>query len=325
VTAGGAPVRSAVGRLSQIDAGARGRLVSACGFINAEIDKARSRIAKVAVACAILAAITYGIIWNSGGRDPRLPLFGALFLFGLYYAREYRQLAKTYKQIVIGRVVRALGKELSYSAESRFTKQEFLDMDLFLKRTEDWKAEDEVTGRKNAVAYSLLEAKATRTEGSGKNRRTVTIFKGVIVRLDFNKHFRGHTVVVPNSDSQLLGGLFGEAEERGRKTLCRMDSVTFEDAFSVYATDQQEARYVLTPKLMELIMTAQRTFGAIRCAFQQSQMVITIPSDVNRFEVRLWGAKVTPEGAVGELAECVSLAERLIDTLDLETRIWTKV
>jgi hypothetical protein len=34
---------------------------------------------------------------------------------------------------------------------------------------------------------------------------------------------------------------------------------------------------------------------------------------------------MTPESAVGELAECVDLADRLIDALDLETRIWSKV
>jgi hypothetical protein len=243
----------------------------------------------------------------------------------LYYVHQYRQLAKVYKQVVIGRVVSALGRELSYSPESRLTKQDFIGMDLFLKRAENWKAEDEVAGRKNAVEYSLLEARATRTEGSGKHRHTVTIFKGVIVRLDFNKDFRGHTVVVPNSDSQLVGGLFGESESRGGKALCRMDSVSFEETFSVYSTDQQEARYVLTPKLMELILGASRSFGAIRCSFQRSTLFITIPSDANRFEVRLWGAKMTPEGAVGELAECVDLADRLIDALDLETRIWSKV
>jgi hypothetical protein len=325
VTAGGAPTRSAIGRLSQVDPSARARLESACGFINAEIDKVRGRILRVGIACLISGAIAYAIMWRNGMRDPRAPLIGALFLVTAYSAFAQRALAKTYKQIVIGRIVSALGQNLAYAPEARFTKDQFLGMDLFSGRVERWKAEDEVTGRRNAVAYSLFEAKATRTEGSGKSRRTVTVFQGVIVRLDFNKHFRGQTIVVPNSASQILGGLFGESESRGRKELCRMENVTFEDTFSVYSTDQQEARYVLTPKMMELIMSAQASFGAIRCSFQESSLIMTIPTSVDRFEVRLWGAKMNPESAVGELAECVDLAERLIDTLDLETRIWSKV
>jgi hypothetical protein len=324
VTAGGIPASSAVGRLSQLDQSARARLEAACGFINDEIQATRRKIVRFSAACVILALIGYAVMWHDGVRDPRLPLIAALFFTTMYGGYAYRGLARTYKQVVIGRIVNALGQGLSYSPVSRCTKDRFLGMDLFLKRTETWKAEDEICGHKNAVAYSLFEAKATRTEGSGKNRRTVTIFRGLIVQLDFNKNFRGHTVVVPNADSQVLGGLFGESESRGRKELCRMDNVTFEDTFSVYSTDQQEARYVLTPKMMELIMATERTFGAIRCCFKDASMFITIPSAVNRFEVRLWGAKMTPESAIGELAQCVDLAERLIDTLDLETRIWSK-
>ena len=199
-------------------------------------------------------------------------------------------------------------------------------MDLFNRRAEQWRAEDEICGRKNVVSYSILEAKATRTEGSGKNRRTVTIFKGVIVRLDFNKHFQGHTVVIPHSEGQILGGLFGESSSRGRKEICRMDNVEFENAFSVYATDQQEARYILTPKLMDLIMGARvRINDGVRMSFHDNSVFMTLPGQGDRFELSLFGRPVTPEGIVGELAAVVRLAEDLVDTLDLETRIWTRV
>ena len=228
-------------------------------------------------------------LWSLGAVS-----IGAIAVVMAWSVWEHRKLSKTYKTIVVRRVVDALGHGLSYSADSRFTKRDFLDMDLFNLRCEQWRAEDEVCGRKNAVTYSILEAKATRTEGSGKNRRTITIFKGVIVRLDFNKHFQGHTVVVPNSESQILGGLFGEASSRRRKDLCRMENVEFEDAYSVYATDQQEARYILTPKLMELIMEAQALLGAhgaLRLSFHDNSMFVTVPEPTDRFEVALFGAR----------------------------------
>jgi hypothetical protein len=325
VTDAGAPTTSAVGRLSQLDQSARARLEAACGFINEEIAQARGRIWKATMAAGILALVAYAIMWSQGVRDPRFPLFGALVVSAMVAGYEQSKLSKTYKQVVVGRIVQALGQGLTYSAESRCTRDRFIAMDLFHKRTEKWTAEDEICGHKNAVPFSLFEARATRTEGSGKSRHTVIIFKGLIVQLDFNKNFHGHTVIVPDSESQIMGGLFGESESRGRKELCHMDNVTFEKTFSVYSSDQQEARYLLTPKMMDLILATQSSFGAIRCCFQDSSMVITIPSSANRFEIRMWGAKMTPESAVGELAQCVELAERLIDALDLETRIWTKV
>lgn len=319
-------VSSAVGRISQLDRSTIAKLQAGCKFINAEIGRVRGRIVLFASVVSLLAFVVYGLMWNNGVRDPRLPVGFGLALIIAYAMWQHRKLSKIYKTIVVRRVVDALGHGLSYSADSRFTKQDFLDMDLFKLRCEQWRAEDEVCGRKNAVGYSILEARATRTEGSGKNRRTITIFKGVIVRLDFNKHFQGHTVVVPNSESQILGGLFGEASSRRRKDLCRMENVEFEDAYSVYSTDQQEARYILTPKLMELIMRARAHLSnGLRVSFHDNSAFLTLPGMGNRFEVKLFGGAVTPENVVGELVEVVQLAERLIDALDLETRIWTRV
>jgi hypothetical protein len=317
---------STVGRVSQLDAATTMKLQAGCNFINAEIARVKGRVIKVSIAAIILGAIVYAILWSNGVRDPRIPFIGAFAIASLFTANEQRKLKKSYKQIVVSRVVSALGNGLTYTPESRFTKDDFTAMDLFLKRAEQWRAEDEVCGRQNAVTYSILEAKATRTEGSGKNRRTVVIFRGLIVRLDFNKHFRGHTIVVPNSDSQILGGLFGESGSRGRKELCRLENVEFEEAFSVYSSDQQESRYILTPKLMELVMRTRATLNpGVRLSFHDNSVFLTLPESVDRFEVRMFGAPVTPESAVGELAEVVRLAENIVDVLDLETRIWTRV
>jgi hypothetical protein len=318
---------SAIGRLGQLDGPTLMKVQAGCNYINAEIQKRRSKVGKVSIIAAALGLLWYAVLWRQGVRDPRLPIAAAIVVAGGYATRVSRTLAKDYKHIVVRRVVNALGQGLTYSPESRFTKQNFLDMDLFEKRAEQWHAEDEVSGRKNAVAYSILEANATRTEGSGKSRRTVTIFRGLIVRLDFNKHFASHTVVVPDAESKILGGLFGEWQGRRGKELVSLENADFEGQFSVYSTDQQQARYLLTPKLMELILEAQALLGSqLRLSFHDNSVFVTVPQSwrKNRFEVSLFGAPVTPETAAGELAEVIKLAERLVDTLDLETRIWSR-
>jgi hypothetical protein len=317
---------SVVGRISQLDQATLMKLQAGCNYINAEVEKKRRNVISVGIIAAALGLIVYAIMWNRGQQDPRFPIGGAVMLTVLYYFKVRRELAKEYKHVVVRRVVTALGHGLTYSPESRFTRQDFLEMDLFEKRAEQWHAEDEIGGRQNVVTYSILEAHASRTEGSGKNRRKVTIFRGLIIRLDFNKNFRGHTVVVPDAESKILGGLFGESESRRRKEIVRLENVDFEGLFSVYATDQQEARYILTPKLMELVMEAQALLGAnLRLSFHDNSVFVTIPQSTNRFEVNLFGAKITPDSACGELAEVVKLAERLVDTLELETRIWSRV
>ena len=200
---------SSVGRISQVDPSTLLKLQAGCNYINAEVKRLRARVTSVTILGAAGGLVAWAILAHNDMNDPRLPLGAAFVIASLVYAQARRELAKSYKGIVVSRVVGALGHGLTYAPESSLTKQDFLSMDLFEKRAEQWHAEDEVCGKQNAVSYSIHEAKATRTEGSGKSRRTVTIFKGVIVRLDFNKYFQGHTVVVPDSESKILGGLFG--------------------------------------------------------------------------------------------------------------------
>ena len=131
---------------------------------------------------------------------------------------------------------------------------------------------------------------------------------------------------MPDSESKILGGLFGESETRRRKDIARMENVEFEKLYSVYGTDQQEARYLLTPKMMELILQAQAMLKSqLRLSFLDNSVYITVPQSKNRFEAHLFGKEVTPDSAAGDLVELVNLAENMVDTLELETRIWTRV
>lgn len=322
--AGETTAGSRVGRFSQLDASAVRNLDSACGFINAEIQRTRGKVLTAFGIFTIAGLIITAFAWRAGFQDLRLPAAIIILPSSWYWWRKQRELAKTYKHIVVRRVVSALGHGLTYSPEAAFGTGDFNQMDLFVKQAEKLLAEDEIRGSKGAVTWTVLECKATRVEGSGKNRRRVTIFRGLVIRLDFNKNFLRHTVVVPEKDSRVLG-LFGESESRGEKAIARMESVEFERCFSVYCDDQQEARYLLTPKLMELLMQANAKLGGgLRACFLNNHLYIALPQSKDRFDVSIFGRRVEPQTIVGDLTEVVGFAERLVDTLELETRIWSR-
>lgn len=315
-----------IGRISQLDQPTFLRIQAGCNFVNAEVRRLRKQVTFVGVISTLLALFAYAILWKAGQRDPRLPVVAAVMLTVFAAGRANRELKQSYKGIVVRRVVAALGHGMTYRPESGFTRRDFVDMHLFDHEPDKFSSEDEICGQRNAVTYTLQEARATYEQGSGKHRRTVTIFRGVVIRLDFNKHFVGHTIVVSQAQSRVLGGLLGEAERRKGKEIVRLENADFNEQFAVYSTDQQQARYIITPKLMELIMEAQALLGAdLKLSFHDNSVFVTVPQKKDRFEVKLFGGAVTPEDTVGELVEVVSLAERLVETLDLETRIWTRV
>ena len=330
-----------------LDAATRARVQAGCNFVNIEIGRLRKRVTLITIA-AIGGAL---ILWMfMGGGDPRLPVFAALAISAFFANRARLELKKSYKGIVVRRMVAALGKGLSYTAESTMSRATFDDMDLFSERGDRFESEDQVIGKKGEVPYALHEVRVRRKERSSRNRvmfggggaqliafgidalgsrslsRGNFVFSGLVVQLDFNKNFRGHSVVVPDKEAQILGGLFGESERRKSKSIVHLENPDFESMFAVYSSDDQEARYLITPKLMELIMEAQALLGAqLRLCFMSNHLWVTVPQEKDRFDVGLFSGTVTPESVLGDFIEVVALAERLVDTLDLETRIWTKV
>jgi hypothetical protein len=114
----------------------------------------------------------------------------------------------------------------------------------------------------------------TETDESGQERRTQT-FKGWFVRVRPPFDFDGTTVVV---------GKRGVVKDRG--TLEKMDGVMLEDAafaerFGVYATDQVEARVILTPDVMhhlaEHAAALGKTSGDLMLAFEGETADVALP------------------------------------------------
>ncbi|MGQ0815219.1 MAG: DUF3137 domain-containing protein [Gemmatimonadota bacterium] len=312
-----------VAQYAQLDAPTRARIESACSFVNHKVQHLRRRVTVMAAA-AVAIAVVWWLIFRP---DPRLPGFFAVGVILFVTGRAQREVKKWYKTLVIRRVVDALGHGLTYSQVSSLTKSQFKDMDFFTDRVDVWKSEDQVAGKRREVDFALHEVRAARREKRGKTTHEVVFFQGLIVALEFNKNFHGHTIVVPDKGGRLLGSVFGESETRRNKQIVRLANADFENMYTAYSTDDQEAHYLLTPKLMELVMQARLRMGAdLRLAFFQNSLFVTVPSRHDRFEVALFGNRnVTPLSVIGDLADVVALAENLIDVLDLETRIWTRV
>jgi len=304
----------------RLDPAARARVQVACNVVNEEIGEQRRNVMFVGIGIAIVA-IPLLAAYPDNARDI---LYGALFAMLAMYGYARRQVTKTYKQLVVGRVVKALGDGLTYRAESSLDRRHFLALELFPDQPTSFTSEDEIGGRKANVAYSIHEVRATRRQG----KQTVTIFHGLMVRLDFNKNFRGRTTVVPNGAGNAGGSLLADLLHFGsspRKQQVTLENPDFENIFDVYSTDDQEARYLLTPKLMELVLAANATNsdGQLRLSFLENSLYVAVPSCGNHLEASL-SETVTPDSAIGDLAEVIAFAERLVDELQLETRIWSR-
>lgn len=114
-------------------------------------------------------------------------------------------------------------------------------------------------------------------------------FRGLYFVADFNKYFRGHTVVRP-TDGDLdpddrLEAPDGTALERMERV--HLEDPELESLYNVYGTDQQQARYILSTSLMERIKGfRERTGKSVYLAFCGSNMHVAVPYSRDLLELR---------------------------------------
>lgn len=294
--------------------------VLVCDLLNRRIERQRKRVITTAI-IAVPVVVVIALLLQANVLSV-LPV--SLLPIAIVAQSASRDIKRFHKGTVIPRIIEALGEDLKYCEASTLDREMFKAFDLFNDRLDVFRSEDQVSGRCQDICYDVHEVYAAKREKKGKETEELVWFNGLIVQLDFNKNFRGHTVVIADRDSKLLGGWFGDADSRRGKSLVQIADPDFERVYSAYSTDDQEAHYILTPKLTQLMMETRARFGDVRFAFFMNSLFVTVPTGGNRFEAGLT-THVAPEDIVADLMGVLQLTDRLIDVLDLETRIWSRV
>lgn len=142
--------------------------------------------------------------------------------------------------------------------------------------------EDMITGEYKGVKVSMHE---TTLKQKG-NKSTHTVFKGLVLDLELKKNFTGKTLLCKDAGS--IGNFFTGKDFKGLKRV-ELEDPQFESLFQVFSSDQVEARYVLTTAFMERLLTLARLRSpnatpSVQCVFEQSHLVISLPSQSNLFE-----------------------------------------
>lgn len=226
----------------------------------------------------IVVAILVGIILMIFGADQFAYFGGAIIAAGaLAWANSIRQkMVNALKQEMNGALAAAL--EIDYSVAA-FAGQEFERAHNYalLPDHDDSCLQDQWHGQIDATNFLLYEAKLTETQGSGKNRRTVTVFDGVVLRFQFARPFLATTLLKRESFKFTL---FGDSTSHDGQKLERIKMVDprFEDAFDVYGTDQVEGRYLVHPAYCERLLELEKEFEGEKLAalFLGGDLILTL-------------------------------------------------
>ena len=224
-----------------------------------------------------------------------------------------------YKKDIITTLLTSLCEDSAFQPENGISETTFMSSGLFSTSPDRYHSEDMITGQLGKTSFCCSEVHAQEkhviVDSKGHRHESwVDIFRGFFFIADFQKDFKGQTVIYRNSWLKL-----NFSNQR-----VKLENPEFEKSFDVYATDQVEARYLLTPGMMERLLLLDQKFpGKITVSFYNSNIIIAIPDSTDHFEASIWRSQLHNNSLKQEY-QTLSALIAIVHDLNLNLRIWSK-
>ncbi len=253
-----------------------------------------------------------------------------LILYFILVSGDSKAFKSEFKTRIVGEVVKFVDPALDYKPDMGVGQGAYMESQIFLTHPDRYKCEDYVSGKigQTYIEFSEVhsEYKTEHTDSKGNHHTEWhTIFRGLFFIADFNKNFSGTTVVLPDFAEKnfgFLGKIFQSWNLTRSGKLIKLEDPEFEKLFVVYGDDQITARYILTPGLMQrLVEFRSQLSSTVYLSFRNSKVYVAISVGKDLFEPGIMSSNDSFD-LIREYFENLALAGRIIEELNLNTRIW---
>lgn len=255
-------------------------------------------------------------------------IFAAIIMTNIKHSK-LKKIHGQYKQAVLPYILNLIDNSLVYNVHKGHSKEEFKSTEMYNSDIDNYTSSDLIEGVINKTYVKIshifaerIEEETTYDSDNNSSTRTVhyTIFSGVFVTLDFNKYFKGktrlHTKGKTSNSEPSMGTLFSNYNK------ITLENSDFNNLYKVITTDEQQAFYILSPSLMERLIKLYTTSkSGIGIAFINNMMYIGFES--SSF------LEINPDDDIKQSIKQLYLEIKsiinIIDELNLNNRIWTKI
>ena len=250
-------------------------------------------------------------------------------VFRLLYNNKKSKYKEKYKEQVVQEIIYNIAPEWYYDQNLFVEQEEYNNSEIFTTKYNEYSGDDLVTGKLDKTNFICSEVKTQHvtTTGSGKNKKTkrIHIFQGLLFKADMNKDFEGKTLIIDKQyNSHVTSGKGIEDDLRRPSEKIYMESPEFNDLFTVYSTDQVEARYLITPKIMENILKIREKYDfPVYISFTGGNIYFALSTNKDLFEPSIRKNELDLDNAK-LIYDLFLLNKMIIEELNLNLRIWAK-
>lgn len=221
------------------------------------LEDKRKKVKERMILISIIYTLLFALIAYAIGDFYEFILVAYIVLGTIIYKFLIKDYTHEFKLNVIKPLIHAIDNSLLYSSTTHVSDYLFEHSNLFSK-PDRLSGNDYVKGKIDNINIQFSDIHAQKRHKNSKGKESwSTLFQGLFLVADFNKHFYGETVVLPDTAQNSFGSLIGhwlQSNNISRDELVKMDDTEFEKEFVVYSSDQVEARYILSNALMKKLL-----------------------------------------------------------------------
>lgn len=225
-----------------------------------------------------------------------------------------------YKDGFVKNILAEKFTELVFEPEHGISEEQ-LDETEMIRLGNRFESNDYISGRYRGLNFEQSDVCIQNVTHNGKHTYTTTYFEGRWMIFDFNKKFTCDLQVREKSFSyaKKSGGWFSE---KPRMKEIELENAAFSDDFEVYAADEHEAFYILTPHMMERIIELSRSIsGELMLCFVGNKLHVAVNNGEDAFEPPVFG-KIDYDEARKDVVGDIDMITSFIDDLKLYENIY---
>lgn len=255
-------------------------------------------------------------------------VLGCIVIASFAYRTMTQEYVKDFKTEIITPLIGAIDPHLLYNPDFMISQYLFERSRLFQHSIDRYNGNDYVKGSIDGVPVEFSDVHAEYQTRDSKGRTEWhTLFQGLFLVAEFNKHFKSQTIILPDQAEKNFGSLIGgwlQSINLSRGDLIRLDDPEFEKAFVVYGNDPIEARYILSYSMMKRLLEFQQKLSKpLFVSFVDNHIHIGIGTGKDLFEPSIFTSLLDYKQAM-EYINTLRTAIGIIEELKLNEKLWSK-
>ena len=277
----------------------------------------------------LVALILSLIIYPSAAFAIFIPIvFIGIIIMIIATSKLNMQYKKTFKEVFVLKSLKERFTDLNYNPDIginiiTISKTKMINMG------NKYHSEDYISAKYKDIKFEQadvhIQEEHTSTDANGHTTTSyVTLFKGRWMIFDFNKKFKADVQISEKGfGSSKVKTLFGKKEELFKKV--SMESESFNKKFNVFAQNEHDAFYIITPSLMDRIEKLDNIVkGKLLLCFIDNRLHIGLYDNKDSFEPESVFKTINEEETIARISNDIDMITQFVDQLNLENNLFKK-